>query len=175
LSSVHAGSHLHQTPDSPLSSTVTAPTSNHAHLGPLDLAPSKTQQASPSPSPCTSPPRPPQPLTPPLTPSSLNDGASQGGLPATPTDLDGINAALWRRKSKYLAQKSLPTSDSDDLVGDITPADCSYPPSTQSQQLEPKPPLSRYLCPDTAPSRFLLVSELNDGCLCFVHPKPPAR
>ena len=174
MSSVHARSHLHQAPDSPLASTVTAPTSNHAHLGPLDLAPSKTQQGSPSPSPCTSPPRPLQPLTPPLTPSSLNDNASQGGFPATPTDLDSINAALWRRKSKHLAQKALPTSDPDDLVGDIAPAECPYPPSTQSQQLEPKPPLSHYLCPDTAPSRFLLVSELNDG-LAFVHTKPPPR
>lgn len=158
LYSVHARSHVHQAPDSPLASSITTPAPNHAHLGPLDLAPSKTQQTSPSHSPCTSPHRPLQPLTPPLTPSSLNDSASQGGLPATPTDLDTTTATIWRRKSKYLVQKRQPTSDSDDLVGDITSGDCPYPPLTQSQQPESTSPFSRYLCPDTLPSRFLLVS-----------------
>ncbi|KAI0248114.1 hypothetical protein BJV78DRAFT_836721 [Lactifluus subvellereus] len=157
---VYARSHVHQAPDSPLASSITTPASNHPHLGPLDLAPSKTHQTSPSHSPCTSPQRPLQPLTPPLTPSSLNDSASQGGLPATPTDLDTTSATLWRRKSKYLVQKCLPTSDADDLVGDITPADCPYPPLTQSQQPQSKSPFSRRMCPDTSPSRFLLISNV---------------
>jgi hypothetical protein len=150
-------SHFHQALDSPLAS-ITALTPNRAHLGPLDLAPSKIEQRSPSPSPCTSPRRPPLPLTPPLTPSSLNDNASQGGLPATPTDLESTNAALWRRKSKYLTQKGPPTSGADDFVGDTTPTDRPYLPLAQSQQQESKPPLSCYLRLDTSPSRFLLVS-----------------
>ena len=149
-------SHFQQALDSPLAS-ITALTANRAHLGPLDLAPSKIQQRSPSPSPCTSPRRPPLPLTPPLTPSSLNDSASQGGLPATPTDPDSTNAALWRRKSKHLAQKG-PNSGTDDFVGDTAPTDRPYLPSTQSPQLESKSPLSCCLRLDTSPSRFLLVS-----------------
>ncbi|KAI0271074.1 hypothetical protein BGY98DRAFT_216132 [Russula aff. rugulosa BPL654] len=100
--------HFHQAPDSSLA-PITTLTANRSHLGPLDLAPSKIQQRSPSLSPCTSPRRPPLPLTPPLTPSSLNDSASQGGLPATPTDPDSTNATLWRRKSNYLTRKAHPT------------------------------------------------------------------
>ena len=122
-------------------------------------------EKSPPLSPCSSPRRPPHPLTPPLTPSSLNDGASQGGLPATPTDLDPMSAALWRRKSKYHLQKGLLSSDSDDLVGDITPTDRTYASSAQSQQLDSKSPLSRYLRLDSLPSRILLVSH-------FVHTYP---
>ena len=122
-------------------------------------------EKSPPLSPCSSPRRPPHPLTPPLTPSSLNDGASQGGLPATPTDLDPTSAALWRRKSKYHLQKGLLSSDSDDLVGDITPTDRTYASSAQSQQLDSKSPLSRYLRLDSLPSRILLVSD-------FVHTYP---
>lgn len=151
--------HFHQALDSPLA-PITALTANRAHLGPLDLAPSKIQQRSPSPSPCTSPRRPPLPLTPPLTPSSLNDSASQGGLPATPTDLDSTNATLWRRKSKYLTQKCPSNSSTDDFVGDTTPTDRPYLPFTQSHQQESKPPLSCYLRLDTSPSRFLLISNV---------------
>ena len=157
-SSVH--SHFHQAPDSPLASSITTLTANRAHLGPLDLAPSKIQQKSSSPSPCTSPRRPPLPLTPPLTPSSLNDSASQGGFPATPTDLDSTNAALWRRKSKYLSQKGPPTSGADDFVGDVTPTDRPYLSLAQSEQQESNSPLSCYLRLDTSPSRFLLVSDV---------------
>jgi hypothetical protein len=161
-------SHFHQALDSPLA-PITALTANRAHLGPLDLAPSKIQQRSPSPSPCTSPRRPPLPLTPPLTPSSLNDSASQGGLPATPTDPDSTNAALWRRKSKYLTQKGPSNSGTDDFVGDTTPTDSPYLPFTQSRQQESKPPLSCYLRLDTSPSRFLLVSGATP---IFPHPEP---
>jgi hypothetical protein len=154
--SVNAYSHFHQAHEPPLASTITA----RAHLGPLDLAPSKIQQRSPSPSPCASPRRPPLPLTPPLTPSSLNDSASQGGFPATPTDLDPTSASLWRRKSKYLTQNGPPTSGADGFVGDITPADRPYLPLAQSQQSESKSPFSRYLRLDTSPSRFLLVRDV---------------
>jgi len=157
LYSVHTQSHIHQASDLPLASIAT-PTANRAHLGPLDLAPSRNPQKSPPLSPCSSPRRPPLPLTPPLTPSSLNDGASQGGLPATPTDLDPTSAALWRRKSKYHPQKGLLSSDSDELIGDATPTDRPYAPSTQSQQPDSKSPLSRYLRLDSLPSRILLVS-----------------
>lgn len=149
--SVH--SHFHQAPDSPLAA-------NRTRLGPLDLAPSKIQQKSSSPSPSTSPRRPPLPLTPPLTPSSLNDSASQGGFPATPTDLDCTNAALWRGKSKKFAQTSPPISGADDFVGDVTPTDRSYLPLAPSQQRESNSTLSCYLRLDTLPSRFLLVSEV---------------
>jgi hypothetical protein len=157
-SSLHAHSHFHQANESPLTSPITTPTATLAHLGPLDLAPSKVQQKSPSPSPCTSPRRPPLPLTPPLTPSSLNDSASQGGFPATPTDIDSTNVALWRRKSNYLSQKGPSTSGPDEFIGDIPPTDRPYLPLAQSQQPESKSPLSRYLRFDTSPSRFLLVS-----------------
>ena len=157
-SSVDAHSHFHQAHDSLLASPITAPTATRARLGPLDLAPSKIQQRSPSPSPCTSPRRPPLPLTPPLTPSSLNDSASQGGFPATPTDLDPTNAALWRRKSKHHSQKAPPVSGADDFIGDTTPTDRPYLPLVQSQPPESISPLSRYPRFDTSPSRFLLVS-----------------
>jgi len=159
-SSAHAHSHFHQAHDSLLASPITVPTATRARLGPLDLAPSKIQQRSPSPSPCTSPRRPPLPLTPPLTPSSLNDSASQGGFPATPTDLDTTNAALWRRKSKHLSQKAPPASGADDFIGDLTPTDRPHLPLAQSQQLESISPLSRYPRFDTSPSRFLLVSRV---------------
>ena len=140
------------------------PTANRAHLGPLDLAPSRITQKSPPLSPCSSPRRPPLPLTPPLTPSSLNDGASQGGLPATPTDLDPTSAALWRRKSKYHPQKGLLGSDADEVIGDITPTERSYASSTQNQQPDSKSPLSRYLHLDSLPSRILLVSYVVITC-----------
>jgi hypothetical protein len=158
-SSVNAHSHFHQAHESPLASPIAASTATRAHLGPLDLAPSKIQQTSPSPSPYASPRRPPLPLTPPLTPSSLNDNASQGGFPATPTDLDSTNAALWRRKSKYLSQKGPPTSGVDEFIGDIAPTD-RYLSQAQSQQPESNSSLSRYLRVDTLPSRFLLVSDV---------------
>ncbi|KAI9510114.1 RNA recognition motif 2-domain-containing protein [Russula earlei] len=150
---------LHQALSSPLASPITTPTANRAHLGPLDLAPSKTQHRSPSPSPSISPRRPPLPLTPPLTPSSLNDNASQGGFPATPTDFDSTNIALQRRKSKYLAQKGLPTSGLDDF-GDTTPTDRPYFPLGHNPQLESNSRLSSYLRLDTSPSRFLLISNV---------------
>jgi hypothetical protein len=159
-SSIGAHSHFHEAHKSPLASPVTTSTATRAHLGPLDLAPSKIQPKSPSPSPCASPHRPPLPLTPPLTPSSLNDSASQGGFPATPTDIDSTNAALWRRKSKYLAQKGLPISGPDDFVGDVPSTDRPYLPLAQSQQPESNSSLSRYLRFDTPPSRFLLVSDV---------------
>ena len=162
--SVHTQSHIHRGSDSPYASIAT-PTANRAHLGPLDLAPSRITQKSPPLSPCSSPRRPPLPLTPPLTPSSLNDGASQGGLPATPTDLDPTSAALWRRKSKYHPQKGLLFSDSDELIADITPTDRPYTSSTQSQQPESKSPLSRYLRLDSLPSRILLVRYVVDTYL----------
>ena len=154
--SVHTQSHVHQASDSTLASVAT-PTANRAHLGPLDLAPSRVTQKSPPLSPCSSPRRPPLPLTPPLTPSSLNDGASQGGLPATPTDLDPTSAALWRRKSKCHPQKGLLSSESDELI----PTDRPYTSSTQSRQPDSKSPLSHYLRLDSLPSRILLVSKVT--------------
>lgn len=159
-SSISAHSHFHEAHKSPLASPVTASTATRAHLGPLDLAPSKIQPKSPSPSPCASPHCPPLPLTPPLTPSSLNDSASQGGFPATPTDIDSTSAALWRRKSKYLAQKGPPISSPDEFTGDVPPTDRPYLPLAQSQQPESNSSFSRYLRFDTPPSRFLLVSDV---------------
>ena len=159
-SSTNAHSHFHEAHKSPLASPVTASTATRAHLGPLDLAPSKIQPKSPSPSQCTSPHRPPLPLTPPLTPSSLNDSASQGGFPATPTDIDSTNAALWRRKSNFLAQKGPSTSGPDEFTGDIPPTNRPSLPLAQSQQSESDSPLSHYLRFDTSPSRFLLVSDV---------------
>ncbi|KAI0291159.1 hypothetical protein BC826DRAFT_1106124 [Russula brevipes] len=152
-------SHFHQAPDSPLASSVPTPTANRAHLGPLDLAPSKIQQRSPSPSPCTSPRRPALPLTPPLTPSSLNDNTSQGGFPVTPTDLDPANASLWRRRSKFPAQKGPLAAGADNFIGDIASTDHPYLPLAKSQP-ESKSPLSRYLQVDASPSRFLLISNV---------------
>ncbi|KAH8997656.1 hypothetical protein EDB86DRAFT_892779 [Lactarius hatsudake] len=124
------------------------------------FAPSRIPQKSPPLSPCSSPRRPPLPLTPPLTPSSLNDGASQGGLPATPTDLDPTSAALWRQKSKHHPQNGPRSSDPDELIGDVTPTDRPYAPSTQSKQPDSKSPLSRYLRLDSLPSRILLISNV---------------
>ncbi|KAH9062342.1 RNA recognition motif 2-domain-containing protein [Lactarius vividus] len=156
---VHTQNHVHQASDPPLPPIAT-PTANRAHLGPLDLAPSRIPQKSPPLSPCSSPRRPPLPLTPPLTPSSLNDGASQGGLPATPTDLDPTSAAIWRQKSKHHHQKAPRSSDSDELIGDVTPTERPYALSTQSKQPDSKSPLSRYLRLDSLPSRILLISNV---------------
>ncbi|KAI0057977.1 hypothetical protein BV25DRAFT_1830527 [Artomyces pyxidatus] len=163
-------------PDSPVQSR--SPTSKRAHLGPLDLAPSKYPSHAPS-SPSSShsglpsPRRPPLPLTPPLTPSSsLNENLSQAGNPVTPTDNDRSPvapcAARWPRQTEryrtgHGSRGVISLEDSDESDVDLTPTEhpfvepaCKPKPREQVSHLT----IGRYLNQETPISRFLLVGDV---------------